>query len=391
MTDRRRTIMSGYQTFRRLILTAALGVCLVSGGAAPAAGAWFIEGTTANGALYEFAVPDEWNGVLVVYAHGIINPYLPVALPTTADRFDEFRAALLEEGIAVAYSSFSENGFALKDGAMRTHQLRGLFTSKVGLPSRVYITGHSLGGMIAISLAEKYPAQYDAALPMCGFLNGTELQVEYLTNIRILFDALFDGVLPGHAFDVPMDVALNPMPWLGEVQSALIGGLSSGKTQQLFEYAKIPGRDLAEKLTSTIHGIGYNLMYTNDLLGRTHGHIPFDNTETDYGPPGEGDPIDIAVHRFVSSPDAVNFVRKYVTPTGNLQIPVITLHTSRDSLVPVINQALYGATVAKNGASSLLRQRTVDRFGHCSFELPEMMQAFGELRAWVEEGTVPAP
>jgi pimeloyl-ACP methyl ester carboxylesterase len=384
--------MGEYQAFpfRRLTLTAALVLCLALGGAAPAAGAWFIQGTTANGALYEFAVPDEWNGVLVVYAHGIISPFVPVSLPTTADRFDELRAALLEEGIAVAYSSFSENGFALKDGAMRTHQLHGLFKSKVGLPSRVYIVGHSLGGVIAIALAEKYPDHYDAALPMCAFLGGTEPQIEYLLNVRILFDALFPGVLPGHAFDVPMDVAINPMPWLGKVQFALIEGLSSGKTQQLFEYARIPGGDLFEKLTATVHGVGYNLVFTNDLLDRTHGHIPLDNIETDYGPEGL-DPIDVAVRRYVSSPDAVNYIQKYVTPTGDLQVPVITLHTSRDSLVPVIHQALYGDTVAESGASAMLRQRTVDRFGHCSFELSEMMQAFGELRAWAEEGTVPAP
>lgn len=41
-----------------------------------------IEGQTADGALYAFAVPPQWNGRLVVYVHGIVDPGAPVAVPT---------------------------------------------------------------------------------------------------------------------------------------------------------------------------------------------------------------------------------------------------------------------------------------------------------------------
>jgi pimeloyl-ACP methyl ester carboxylesterase len=375
---------------RRLLSAAAMSLCLTLLITPPAVSAQFIQGTTADGALYEFAVPYEWNGVLVVYAHGIINPFLPVALPTTTDKFDQLRDALLDDGIAVAYSSFSENGFALKDAMQRTHQLRGLFRSKVGVPSRVYISGHSLGGMVAVGLTEKHPGHYDGALPMCGFMGGTETQVEYLTEIRILFDALFPGVLPGNAFDVPLSAAINPLPWLGLAQNALFGGLGSGKTQALFEYAGIPGADLIENITAVIHALGYNLMFTNDLLARTHGRIPFDNIEKDYAFPGF-EWIDVAVDRFSSTPDAVNYIRKYLTPTGNITAPMITLHTTRDSLVLFGHQDLYRDAVAAAGASELLRQRSFNRFGHCNFEVGEMMAAFNDLRSWVEQGTVPAP
>jgi pimeloyl-ACP methyl ester carboxylesterase len=374
-------------TVRRLISAVAMSLCLMAFGTAPAVAAQFIQGTTGQGALYEFAVPYDWNGVLVVYAHGIINPFLPVALPTTTDKFDQVRDALLENRIAVAYSSFSENGFALKDGIQRTHQLRGLFKSKVGVPSHVYIAGHSLGGMVAVELTEKHPGHYDGTLAMCGFMGGTEPQVEYLTNVRILFDALFPGVLPGNAFDVPLSVAINPLPSLGLAQQALVEGLGSGKTQKLFEHARIPGADLGEKITSVIHALGYNLIFINDLLARTHGHIPFDNMETDYG----CDAINAAVDRFSASPDAVNYIQKYVTPSGNLTSPMITMHTTRDSLVPVAHQDLYLGKVAGAGASELLRQRIINSFGHCNFTVAEMMQAFYDLRSWVEEGTVPAP
>ena len=89
-----------------------------------------VVGQTGPGALYALDMPDAWNGDLVVYAHGIVDPVLPVALPSTQDNFTLVRDALLSRGFAVASSSFSGNGFILKDAAQRTHQLTGLFTAR---------------------------------------------------------------------------------------------------------------------------------------------------------------------------------------------------------------------------------------------------------------------
>ena len=62
--------------------------------------------------------------------------------------------ALAPQGFAVAVSSFSENGWALKDGTQRTHQLLGVFASKFGKPARVYAAGASMGGLIVVGLRE---------------------------------------------------------------------------------------------------------------------------------------------------------------------------------------------------------------------------------------------
>jgi pimeloyl-ACP methyl ester carboxylesterase len=80
-----------------------------------------------------------------------------------------------------AFSSYSENGWAVKDGVQRTHQLLGIFTSKFGQPTRVYISGASMGGLIAIELAEKYPGV---------------IAVDYPANVRVLFDLFYPHVLP---------------------------------------------------------------------------------------------------------------------------------------------------------------------------------------------------
>ena len=50
--------------------------------------------------------------------------------------------AMLGMGYAVALSSYSENGWAVKDAVIRTRQLIGIFTSKAGNPENVYVMGH---------------------------------------------------------------------------------------------------------------------------------------------------------------------------------------------------------------------------------------------------------
>ena len=124
-----------------------------------------VEGEHGPGARYAIYRPAEWNGRLLVYAHGFIDPAAPVALPQ-ADGIEALRDALLRRGYALAYSSFSENGFAVKSAVQTTHQLSGLFASHFHVtPSHVYVMGHSLGGLVAVALAETYPTSYAGASP----------------------------------------------------------------------------------------------------------------------------------------------------------------------------------------------------------------------------------
>ncbi len=118
-----------------------MGSALVVAMAGSAVAQEHVVGQTGPGALYALDMPAAWNGDLVVYAHGIVDPVLPVALPSAQDNFTSVRDALLARGFAVASSSFSGNGFILKDAAQRTHQLTGLFTARFSPPRRVRARG----------------------------------------------------------------------------------------------------------------------------------------------------------------------------------------------------------------------------------------------------------
>jgi len=79
-----------------------------------------------------------------------------------------------------------------------------------------------------------------------------------------------------------------------------------------------------------------------------------------------------------------------VTPTtGNLRIPMVTLHTLGDLFVPFHMEQEYARRVAAHGASDLLVQRATRDFGHCSFTGPELVQTFVDLVTWVEAGVKP--
>jgi hypothetical protein len=78
------------------------------------------------------------------------------------------------------------------------------------------------------------------------------------------------------------------------------------------------------------------------------------------------------------------------TITGNIAIPVLTMHNLGDLFVPVLNQVEYAKRVLDNGKGDLLVQRAIRGVGHCGFTGPEFAQAFFDLVTWVDSGIKPA-
>jgi pimeloyl-ACP methyl ester carboxylesterase len=167
-----------------------------------------IDGEIGPGAHYEVDIPVDWNGDLVLYAHGYRDPLIDVSEETNAVE-QLLRGDLLTRGFGFGWTSYSENGFAVRDGAQRVHQLRGVFTSRFGVPNKTYVIGTSMGGLIALELAERHPSQYAGALLRCGIISGNKPAVDYIWNIRALFDYFFPGVLPGDALTVPVGLSFN--------------------------------------------------------------------------------------------------------------------------------------------------------------------------------------
>jgi pimeloyl-ACP methyl ester carboxylesterase len=382
-------------TFTRAALAIAL-VAVVGRGAAAQS---HYEGDIGPGSSYEIDVPATWNGDLVIYAHGIVQASQPVVPPSQQDGYAAIRAALLAKGYAVAASSYSSNGWALADAVRRTHQLSGIFRSKAGQPARTLLMGHSMGALAIAKMAEKYPGQYDGALPMCGPLGGALTEVQYAGDARVTFDYYFPGVLPGGPFDVPEGIPYEsnpPSPLFLQVYGALLG--NPAKMQQWALAAKLPFASATELGNSAFYVVGFVWRYTNDLIARVNGKLPYDNRDTVYQVNATADPavnaalsaqLNDGVARFDADRAALNYYERNYQPDGSIAFPVVTLHTLRDPAIPYAHENLYAALVAAAGRSDWLLQRAVNRWGHCTMTTDEVLGAFTALETWVPTGQRP--
>ena len=76
--------------------------------------------------------------------------------------------------------------------------------------------------------------------------------------------------------------------------------------------------------------------------------------------------------------------------TGDIGVPVLSLHNLGDLFVPFHNEVVYAQEVADHGKSDLLVQRAIRGVAHCGFTPTELVTAFAELDAWVRYGIKPA-
>ena len=369
-------------------------------------------GELGPGASYYIYIPDDWNNQeddLVLYAHGyVFPPELTAILPEPLQKFlptphidDDLRDGLLGADYAVAYSTFSEDGdgYALKEGAIRTRQLRGIFTSKVGKPEHIYLIGYSLGGAISLMLAEKNPNLFSGALLVSGFVGGGQMQIDYVLNAYLLFKRYF-GILPD-VLEIPEKYTVPALVLLADaVQNALLldiadtGGATIAKMLSVsadgvpvFQASAAWGPPEMDKILEAILSpLVFSLFGTNDLLDRTHDHVPFDNTETLYYSAVEEQFLDLP--QFEATPDAANYLKHWYEPTGKLKIPVVTLHNEYDPIVPYYQEAVYEDKVSDAGSSDMLKhleegeEGEFPLFGHCNFEPGDIIYALEVLKEW---------
>jgi pimeloyl-ACP methyl ester carboxylesterase len=398
----------------------ALATSATVSGATVASAPWarVIQGETGPGSLYALYIPENWNGEAVYYAHGIRPPLALITLDDQ-DNFFQVRDALGAKGYAFAYSSFSENGLAVQDGVQRTHQLRGLLESQLpSKPNRSYLAGYSLGALIALELGQKFPTQYDGILAMCGMVGGTPRELQYVGDVRALFDAYYPGVLPGSAISAPSIPLTIP-----QVQAAVVAAITptaanpgaplglyaiASTTQTPLAFAPVgnvgdPSSPAFQSLVgSLITALYYQLLGTPDVLDRTHGHSPYDNRNVVYtmGTPVVPAPQLVPliasmitasnqrVARFDITPDASNYLERNYVPTGSLQIPVVSVHNLWDPLVPYpIHEPPFVQAVSDAGSSAMLIPQAVPNYGHCNFPTNVVLDSFKKLTDRVNTGS----
>jgi hypothetical protein len=350
-----------------------------------------------NNAGYRIEVPDNWNGKLVMWAHG----YRGTGLELTVDNHP-LRQFLLANGYAWAASSYSRNAYDPSQGAKDTHALTQLFNGKIGTPSRVYITGASMGGHVTGVVAEQWPGTYDGAMPICGVLGDYEL-FDYFLDFNLAAQAI-SGV--GDQYPFGADYLGTTVP----ATKAALGGatfpftlnaggenfkslvqLRSGGVRPLFDQGFLFWNGVAPGDFLFGLGVGDGTLPRQPGVAVQNSDVVY-QFDTDPALSGAEQTLNAAIQRVSADPQArrKNGLANVTPTTGRLKIPMLTLHTLGDLFVPFHMEQEYAARVAAHGASHLLVQRATRDFGHCTFTPLELVQTFVDLVTWVEGGVKPA-
>jgi pimeloyl-ACP methyl ester carboxylesterase len=324
-----------------------------------------------DGAPYYIEIPAKWNKGLVLHAHGYTVEGTP---PPAHDSpvYKTIREVFLSRGFAFAASSYSRQGWAVKEGIEETEALRRYFVSKHGQPAETYITGHSMGGHITMATIERYPEAYQGALPLCGPLGAA---IDFMTagpfDMLVTFEAMFSGTIgspyevrAGDAERIAAAIAANPE-----------------RAARFAQHYDRPVGQLAETLTF------FHLIVAE--LRQHAGGEPFDNQNRIYTGFGDDAAFNRAVKRYTAVPAARDYLRQYATPTGKLSDPMLTIQTTSDNLVLGVDVTAYDLPAAIAGTSDRFVARFVEASGHCNFTPAQIGDAFDALRAWAHDGKRP--
>ncbi len=130
-----------------------------------------ITGTLTDGATYAIDFPVSWNGALLLYSHGYVDPGAP---NPALDMSDPYTGAYsCAGGFALAGSSYASTGWAVHEAIPDQIATLDVFESMFGTPLQTIAWGHSMGGEVTAALVQQYPDRFAAAQPMCGVLSGS--------------------------------------------------------------------------------------------------------------------------------------------------------------------------------------------------------------------------
>ena len=84
---------------------------------------------------------------------------------------------------------------------------------------------------------------------------------------------------------------------------------------------------------------------------------------------------------------ALNYFKQYIIFNGQLGgVPVLTMHTTGDTLVPVEDEQAYRSVVDAADNENLLRQVYIHRAGHCAFTDAEILTALHTMVQRLDSG-----
>ena len=356
---------------------------------------------THEGTEYKIRVPANWNGTLLVYAHGSMCGGVE-ASPPALDSTPTLEEQLLSAGYALAGSLYKDSE---QEGPQRTLALTNFFKGAVGDPRRIIVWGLSLGGVTTLMSIETHSGLYDGAIavsPMpAGRPNMADLYLRYDLAYAAVFgwpsnswgpieDLRDDLYTDGNLFDPfqwfngenygqwefirlvmqeSSDAWWNVDPALGAPGWVMAGWAA---TAYRSHWQQLCGGPVSQNV-----GVKYSLTndekaYLTSLGVDADGLLAWMNSHTN----------------ITASRSARQHLAQYGTPSGHLRRPVVTMHGTFDPLQPVSSEALYRGLVDAAGDADELVQVYVDTY-HAAFSAAQYLATLNAMEHWLNTGVRP--
>ena len=383
------------------------------GGASRAGEAVQARGIDERGAAWAIEIPAQWNGTLLLYSRGYAPT--PPASPETAPR--GMRETLLERGYALAASAYSAGGWSVAEAPGDQLRLLDAFIERHGKPRRTIAWGSSMGGLVTIALAEREPSRFHGAMSLCGSVSGSLGMLNTALDGAFAFRTLLapDSALrvvdidddrenarraqavleeawkdPQGRARVMLAAALAQLPLWSDPNSPQPAAddldAQAEQVRRTFVMGTFVPRTDQEKrsggITSWNDGVDYRAQLERSgqraLVQKFYARAGVD--------------LDADLARLASAPriradaSAVNYMRANYVPTGQLRIPVLTLHTLGDGLTVPATQGSFAALVRDAGRGKMLAQVHVKAAGHCTFTPAELRAALLTLENRIARG-----
>ena len=362
-----------------------------------------LSGKDSAGAYYLVALPQQWNGHLVLHAHG--GPALGAPKMERSVEDLERWAIMVRAGYAWAGSTFRQGGVEVRAAAEDTERLRQIFVQQVAQPRRTILHGQSWGASVAAQGAEMFQRTadgqrpYDGVLLTSGVLAGGTRSYDFRTDLRVVYQYLcHNHPRPTEAqyplnIGLPRDAVMTQADLQARVNECLALNKPAAertaeqqrKVQTLVDVVRIPASAIQSHLNwATFH-------FRDVVQHRTGGASPFGNRGVAY----QGSPDDAALNagvlRYRADPQAVARFGEDTDLTGRIAVPVLTVKGIDDPTAFVELDAQFKATMERGGSNARLVQTFTRHSGHSYLSDPTYPTLMAALLRWVDEGVKPTP
>lgn len=367
-----------------------------------AQGSRCLTGRDSAGAYYWLAVPPEWNGVLVVHAHGGPELGEPKAERAAADltRWSIWTRA----GYAYAGSGFHRGGVEVRSAAEDTERVRQLFVSAIGAPRRTVLHGQSWGAGVAAKTAEmfartmdgKHP--YDALLLTSGVLGGGTQSYNFRLDLRVVYQAVCGNhPRPGEPAyplwqGLPLDSSVTRAELATRVDECT-GVRKAPKERSASQQRNL--KTLTEVIaipeSSLLGHMNWATWHFQDIVfRRLAGRNPFGNAGVRYSGSSDDDALNAKVARYRAEPEAVSALAADTDLQGQIAVPVLTVHGIHDPVAFVELESFFHDTMVRGGSADRLLQTFTSDSNHSYQSDANYVAAMGALVDWIDSGNKPS-